>query len=199
VVAVMVLLSTSAGAAPSKYDAAVKLLENADTWCTGAKRLAALKDKRAVLPLVRPFLEGSEADKMCLYDALEDLGAATEARPLMLSSNPKVRAAAIELMLLFGSDDQLAPLSAEAQGDPEVSLRARALDVLRQQRRTPKWQQTVADLLASTDDSTRGWAILTMIDDGRDGFKQRLKAHLPHEKNANLRAKIQGALASPRG
>jgi hypothetical protein len=195
---VVVLLGVHARAAPSKYDAAVELLDHFDTWCTGARRLAALKDKRAVIPLVRPFLEGTEANKRCLYDALQALGAGAEARTLIASKDASVRRAAIELMDLFGSDDQLAPLSAAAQADPDPTLRDRARDTVRHQQRTPKWRQLITAMLASPDDHTRGWAIAVMIDDGHAEFRQRLQAHLPDEKNPELRARIQGALAPPR-
>jgi hypothetical protein len=180
----------------TKYDEAVQLLAAPTTWCSGAKQLAGLKDKRALVPLMQAYERPAESDKQCLTDAMEALGGEAEARHLIASKDPGERAVAIHLMILFGSDDQLEPLSAVVKDDPDPALRQRAKDALRQQRQTKKWEEVVATYLASTDDTTRGWAIDLLIKHNGPSSWKRVEDHLPHEKNADLRAKIQNALAN---
>jgi hypothetical protein len=128
---------------------------------------------------------------------MEALGGAAEARTLITSKDVPTRASALQLMLLFASDQQLAPLTAVVLEDPEASLRRSALNVLRQQKRTPKWEQAVAGVLAASDDATRAAAITLLIEYNRPASRKDLQDHLAIEKTPELRAKIQTALASP--
>ncbi|HWO25715.1 MAG TPA: HEAT repeat domain-containing protein [Kofleriaceae bacterium] len=192
----LVLLSGAAAAAPkaSKYDEAVKLLGSPKTWCTGAKRLVALKDKRAVLPLMRAFESRMEAEKLCLAEAMEALGGEAEARALIASSAADDRRVALRLMVLFSSDLHLPHLRDAALKDPEPALRTRALDALRQQRRTSAWEQLIAELLDQPGPELRGWAIDRLAESGSASTRGRLAAHLPKETVPELRARIEAAL-----
>jgi hypothetical protein len=179
----------------TKYDDAVKLLAAPTSWCTGAKQLVALKDKRALVPLVQAYEKPVEADKLCLSDAMEALGAEAEARKLITSKDATERRIAIRLMILFGSDEQLAPLNEVALHDSDTALRTAARDALRQQRQTKKWEEVIATHLDSPDDALRGWAIDLLIKHNGKSSWQRVQDHLPKEKNAELRTKIETALA----
>lgn len=180
----------------TKYDDAVKLLASPTSWCTGAKQLVGLKDKRALVPLVQAYEKPTEADKLCLTDAMEALGAETEARTLIASKDPSERRIAIRLMILFGSDEQLEPLNQVALHDSDAALRTAARDALRQQRQTKKWEEVIATYLASPDDASRGWAIDLLIKHNGKSSWQRVQDHLAKEKNPDLRAKIERALAN---
>jgi hypothetical protein len=180
----------------TRYDEAVKQLAGPTTWCAGARQLVALEDKRALVPLVVAYDKAVEADKLCLADAMEALGGESEARKLIASKDASERAVAIRLMVLFSSDDQLDLLNKVAHSDPKPALRAAARDALRQQRQTKKWEEVIAGYLASPDDGTRGWAIELLIKHNGKSSWQRVQDHLPNEKNPDLRAKIEKALAS---
>jgi len=170
------------------------LLASPRTWCTGAKRLAALKDKRALMPLMRAFESRAEAEKLCLADAMEALGGEAEARTLIASSAADERRVAMRLMLLFGSDQQLPFLRDAALKDPEPALRTHALSALRQQRRTSSWEAIVAELLGQPSPELRGWAIDCLAESRADSTRAKLAAHLPRETVPELRARIDAAL-----
>jgi hypothetical protein len=180
----------------TKYDDAVKLLAAPKTWCDGARQLATLKDKKALIPLMHAFESPSEADKQCLADAMETLGGEAEVRTLLASRTAGDRAVGIHLAVLFASDEQLAPLENVAQHDADAALRDKARNALAQQKQTAKWEQLIAGYLAETDDTLRGWAIDLLIRHNGASSWKRVEDHLANEKNAELRAKIQSALAN---
>jgi HEAT repeats len=190
----LVLLAGTSSAAPSKYDEAAKLLGSPKTWCTGAKRLVALKDKRAFVPLMRAYESRHEAEKVCLIEAMEALGGEAEARALIASSAADDRRIAMRLMLLTSSDLHLPHLRDAALKDPEPELRTRALDTLRQQRRTPAWVEIVAELLGQPGPELRGWAIDRLAETGGAATRGKLAAQLPKETVPELRARIEAAL-----
>jgi len=176
------------------YNEAVGLLASPKTWCTGANQLAALKDARALVPLMRAFESPVEAEKLCLADAMEALGGEVEARKLIASRDLDERRVALHLMILFSSDEQLPSLRDAALKDPDADLRTRALDALRQQHQTPKWEGIVGDLLGQPNTELRGWAIDRLAAHGGDSARAKLAAHLPHETVPELRARIDAAL-----
>jgi hypothetical protein len=193
VLAIVLLASSSARA--DKYDDAVKLLARPATWCAGAKQLVALKNKRAIVPIVLAFERPVEADKACLGDAIDLLGGAEQAPQLIASKDATERRVAIHLMILYSSDDNLEPLDAIARRDPDLALRQRARDALAQQGQTAKWERVIAGYLAVPDDAVRGWAIDLLIRRNAASSWQRLQDHLSRENNPELKAKIQAALA----
>jgi hypothetical protein len=180
--------------AMTTYDEAVGLLASPKTWCKGASRLAALKDVRAIVPLMRAFESPAEAEKLCLADAMEALGGEAEARTLIASHDATERRVAIHLMILFSSDAQLPHLREAALNDPDTDLRTRALDALRQQHQTPKWEATVGELLGQPTAELRGWAIDRLAAHGGDSARAKLTAHRPRETAPELRARIDAAL-----
>lgn len=177
-----------------KYDDAVRLLASPRTWCTGASQLAALKDPRGLVPLMRAFESPAEAEKLCLAEAMEALGGEVEARKLIASSDAGERRVAIHLMILFGSDGQLPHLRDAALNDPDAAVRTRALDALRQQHQTPVWERTVAELLGQPSAELRAWAIDRLAAHRSDSARASLSAHLPSETAPELRARITAAL-----
>jgi hypothetical protein len=178
----------------SKYDEAVALLSSAKTWCDGATKLTALKDRRALVPLMHAYEQPVEAEKLCLADAMEALGGEVEARTLIASKDPDERAVALRLTILFSSDDQLPALREVALRDPEERLRARALDALKQQHQTKAWEELVAGFLALPDEKLRAWAIDRLIQHDSDSTWQRVRDHQAREPSADLRARIDAAL-----
>jgi hypothetical protein len=177
-----------------KYDEAVGLLASPKTWCTGATQLAALHDTRALVPLMRAFESPAEAEKLCLADAMQALGGEAEARKLIASSDAAERRVAIHLMILFASDDHLPYLRDAAVKETEGELRTRALDALRQQHQTAKWDAVVGGMLDQPSAELRGWAIDRLAARGGDSAHAKLSAHLPRETVPELRARITAAL-----
>lgn len=180
--------------AAAKYDAAVGLLASPKTWCTGASQLVALHDPRALVPLMRAFESKAEAKKLCLAHAMEALGGEIEARKLIASPGAAERRVAIHLMTMFPSDDQLPLLRDAAVKETDGELRTRALDALRQQHQTAKWDAVVGDLLDQPSAELRGWAIDRLAARGSDSARAKLSAHLPRETVPELRARITAAL-----
>lgn len=210
VLAVLVLLcgAPAAGAparkpsqkqdAIAKYEDAVGLLASPKTWCTGATQLAALHDTRALVPLMRAFESPAEAEKLCLADAMQALGGETEARRLIASADASERRVALHLMILFASDDQLPPLRDAVVRETDGELRRRALDALRQQHQTAKWDAVVGDLLGQPSVELRGWAIDRLAARGSDTARAKLSGHLPRETVPELRARVAAALQPPK-
>ena len=184
--------------ATTKYDDAVGLLASPKTWCTGATQLAALHDTRALVPLMRAFESPAEAEKLCLADAMEKLGGETEARKLIASADAAERRVAIHLMILFASDDQLPHLRDAVAKETDGALRTRALDALRQQHQTAKWDAVVGDLLGQPSAELRRWAIDRLAARGSDTARAKLSGHLPRETVPELRARITAALQPPK-
>jgi len=184
--------------AATRYDAAVGLLASPKTWCTGAARLAALHDTRALVPLMRAFESPAEAGKLCLADAMEKLGGKTEARTLIASPDAAERRVAIHLTILFASDDQLPALRDAVVKETDGELRTRALDALRQQHQTAKWDAVVGGLLDQPSTELRGWAIARLAGRRSDTARAKLSGHLPRETVPELRARITAALQAPK-
>lgn len=182
----------------AQYDDAVGLLASPKTWCTGAAQLAALHDARALVPLMRAFESPVEAEKLCLADAMEALGGETEARKLIASADAAERRVAIHLMILFASDDQLPHLRDAVRKETDGVLRTRALDALRQQHQTAKWEAVVGDLLDQPSAELRRWAIDRLAARGSDTARAKLSGQLSRETVPELRARITAALQPPK-
>ena len=184
--------------ATTKYDAAIGLLASPKTWCTGATQLAALHDPRALVPLMRAFESPAEAEKLCLAEAMEQLGGETEARKLIASASASERRVALHLMILFASDDQLPDLRDAVVRETDGELRRRALDALRQQHQTAKWDAAVGDLLDQPSAELRRWSIERLARRGSDTARAKLSGHLPRETVPELRTRITAALQPPK-
>ena len=178
----------------SKYDEAVGLLASPNTWCAGAKALVALKDARALVPIVQAYERPAEAEKGCLADALEALGGEAGAKGLLASKDAAERAAGAKLTILFASDAQVPLLVEVALGDPDAGVRTKALDALRQQHQSAAWEAAVAALLDKPDAALRGWAIDRLVAHDGESSRAKLRAHLPHETDAALHARIEAGL-----
>lgn len=183
-----------AKASMSKYDEAVRLLASPKTWCEGARQLAQLKDARAIVPLLAAYDRPIEAPTLCLADAMEELGATTQAATLVASKQLDDRVAGVRLMVVFTSDDHLAPLREVALHDPDIQMRDRALEALHRQRQTAAWEDVIGGFLASDDERLRGWALDRLIEHNGTATWARVEAHAAKEKSPVLRAKIEAAL-----
>jgi len=175
-----------AKASMSKYDDAVRLLASPKTWCDGARQLAQLKEARAIVPLLAAYDRPIEAPTLCLAEAMEALGATTEAAKLLASKHPDDRVAGVRLMVVFTSDDHLAPLREVALHDPDLPMRERALEGLRRQRQTPAWEAVIAGFLTSADERLRGWALDRLIEHNGASTWARVEAHATRENSPAL-------------
>jgi HEAT repeat protein len=137
----------------------------------------------------------AEADKVCLLDALEALGAEAYARTLARSADPAERAMAVRLMESFPSEEQIAPLVALALHDADSGLRHAAAATLALQRRTPAWLAASARLLDADDAAVRGAAIDALAMQNSDATRQALAARLGREKDPKLIEKLRAATA----
>jgi hypothetical protein len=182
----------------STYDDAVRLLASPRTWCEGARRLTKLNNPSAILPLLRAYDSPAEAEKMCLADAMEALGAPAMAPKLLASKVMDERRAGLRLMITFASDDYLPYLRDTALNDADPAIRARALEVLEHQLQTPHWEEVIATFLAQPDTQLRGWAIDRLIKHNSDATWARVQAHAATEQDPGLRSKIDAALKARR-
>jgi hypothetical protein len=147
---------------------------------------------------MRAFESSAEAEKLCLADAMEKLGGETEARKLIASADPAERRVAMHLMILFASDDQLPHLRDAVRMETDGALRTHALDALRQQHQTAKWDAVVGDLLDQPSAELRRWAIDRLAARRSDAARAKLSGHLPRETVPELRARITAALQPPK-
>jgi hypothetical protein len=185
-------------AAMSKYDDAVRLLASPKTWCEGAKQLVQQKDPRAILPILHAFDQPVEAETLCLFEAMEALGAEAAGPKLLASKLPDERVAGLRLMVIFTSNHHLPLLRDVALNDPDPAMRERALDALRRQEQTTAWEDTIATFLALPDEQLRGWAIDRLIEHNGESTWRRVRAHVAHEVSPALRARIEAALKAHR-
>ncbi|HXU68350.1 MAG TPA: HEAT repeat domain-containing protein [Polyangia bacterium] len=200
-VALVAALATGAPAKEKRmgrFEDAVAQLRSSETWCRGARTLAQLGDKRAVAPLVAALRSRAEADKVCLLDALEALGAEAYARTLARSSDAAERAVGVRLMESFPTDEQIAPLVDLALHDGDAELRRAAAATLALQRRTPAWLAASVRLLDADDAAVRGATIDSMAMQNSDATRQALAARLAHEKDPELVKKLRAATAPRR-
>lgn len=177
-----------------EFDDAVKLLSSPSTWCDGAARLAKLGDPDAIVALTAATHAGHEASHLCLVDAMTALGGADHAAAFAAAAEPERRQAALDLVLYLGDDRHLAVVESLA-ADPLPSLRARALKVGHQLKRTPAWRQTMFRLLEADDVTVRGAVVDSLALDVRGDITTTLRARLAVEPDAGVKAKIEAALA----
>jgi HEAT repeat protein len=178
----------------SQYERAVAELERAESWCRGARTLARLGDTRAIFPLVEAMNRPVEADKGCLYSALEKLGARQRARTLAESADASERAVAVRLMELFSGEEQLAPLERIAGTDSGASLRRAAAHTLGLQKQTAAWEATMVRLLEADDPQVRAEVIESLAMRYTESARQALRARLAREPDAVLRDRLSAVL-----
>jgi hypothetical protein len=159
------------------YEDAVKLLGTPATWCQGAELLVKLADRQALVPLMRAYKARAEANKLCLYEAMEILGGEKEARNLIAHDDPDVRLLGIRLMNLFPSDEHLPLLANAARDDRDESVRAEAINSLGLQKQTPGWEALMIPLLESPDEKLRSAAEENLSSRDTDSARQALSEH----------------------
>ncbi len=177
------------------YDEAVALLDSPSTWCRGAAALVKLQDPRALLSLVRAYEQPIESSRLCLLDAMDELGAAERATPLFQQGDPQERRLAVHLMELIVGDHHL-PALETAIGDSDPALRAQARRSLRTQRRTTAWEAAVSRVLESGDRDARMTAVECLADRHADVVRLALASRKDRERDPEVRAAIARALES---
>ena len=126
----------------AELDEALGLLDHPASLCDGARRLAALGDARALVPLCQAYEHRREQSGACVIEALETLGGPAAAPGLARSDDPPERAAGLRLLQLFPDEDQLGLLE-DALAADDADVRRRAGEALRSQWRTPAWRAAV--------------------------------------------------------
>jgi len=133
---------------PMDYSDALSMLSGPETWCEGARHLTSLGRADALLPLLHAYRSFAEADRLCLLDAMDALGARTAAHTLYDEGDASQRRDAVDLMGLFADDGHL-PFLERAVADDDETVRRRAKRALATQVRTPAWHALQERLQAS--------------------------------------------------
>jgi len=176
-----------------KYQEAVALLDSSDTWCQGAKKLVHLGDRSAVVPLMQAYESREEGSKLCLLDAMEELGAAELSHDLFEASDAEERRMAVHLMELLPDDAHL-PFLERAAVDDDDKVRRQGLRSLRTQRQTPAWEATLVRLLDAERVDTRSQAVTSLAPRDSDAVREALRRRLEVETDPDVRAQLEAAL-----
>jgi hypothetical protein len=182
-------------ASSMKYEEAIALLDSPDTWCQGAKKLVKLGDRDAVLPLLRAYESRAEADKLCLLDAMEELGASSFAHELFEAPGAEDRRMAAHLMELLFDDSHL-PYLERAAVDDDDKVRRQGLRSIATQRQTPAWEATMIRLLDAERVDTRGQAITSLARRNTDTAREALRRRAGVETDPELRERLTEAIAT---
>jgi len=178
-----------------KYEKAIALLDSPDTWCQGAKKLVRLGDRAAVLPMLRAYESRAEADKLCLLDAMEELGASSLSHELFEATGADERRMAVHLMELFFDDSHL-PYLERAAVDEDDKVRRQGLRSVATQRQTPAWEATMIRLLDAERVDTRGEAVTSLARRRTDTASEALRRRLEVETDPALRERLAEAIVS---
>jgi hypothetical protein len=136
------------------FEEAVRLLDHPTSLCDGARALAGLGDRRALVPLAQTYERRREQSGACVIEALEALGGPAAAGELAGSADQAERAAGLRLLQLFPDEDQLGLLE-DALGADDADVRRRAGEALRSQWRTPDWRAAVERAAGSEHEDVR--------------------------------------------
>lgn len=177
---------------PRAFRAAVRLLASTSTWCKGARKLTRLRDPDAIIPLLRAYETRAEAQKLCLLDAMEALGAIPRSHELVKSRDEETRRMALHLMALFAHASHIAVLE-ELAARPELSerLRSQALHSLATQVQTPDWEAAMIRLLAAAPRAARAQAIESLSRRRTDTARAALRARLAVETDPALEEELR--------
>jgi HEAT repeat protein len=178
------------------FDAALEALRYPQSWCAGARLLARHGDVRALVPLMEAYERPVEADKVCLLDAMDALGAEAQAAALYRSDSAERRRLAVHLMELFPAEAHL-PALERAVTEESPAVRRQALRSLRCQLQTPAWEAVMVGLLEADDGQARAQAIESLARRRSDRARQALQARLARETDGELRDKLARALGGP--
>lgn len=175
------------------YDTAVAQLKTPQTWCLGAKRLAQLAERRALVPLLTAYEKPIESSKLCLLDAMEALGPTAGARELYERHQAAERRLGVHLMELFPSEEFL-PVLEIAVADSDEAVRAQARHSLACQVQTPKWEALLLRLLEAADEQGRIQAIESLSRRRGEVVRKALTARLKRDPSAAVREKLEKTL-----
>jgi HEAT repeat protein len=181
----------------NEHDRAFEQLRWHDTWCEGAKTLARLGDRSAIVPIVEAYRGPSEGvDKSCLGRALQQLATPEAVLALHDHNGPGERRAAVAVMGSFPDEAYLGRLEqALTDGDSQVRWRARTSIVC--QKQTPAWEAVMARLLDSEDRAVRHDVIVALTGHRRaPATVEALRARLAREPDPGLKGEIEKALAT---
>ncbi len=137
------------------FDEAVKWLHTPGRWCDGAKALATMGERRAIVPLVAAFRTPSEGlKKGCLWNALRRLATPEAVDELYDQGGLDERLAALYLMEVFDDPRHFGRLE-QAAADRDGSVRQQTLRAVGGQRQTEGWETLLIRLLKVPYDDIR--------------------------------------------
>lgn len=174
------------------YESAVGMLQSPATWCQGAKALAKLGEQRALVPLVQAYRSRAEAEKLCLLEAMEALGA-VEAAGRLYDAGGGNRAVGLFLMAYFRDDRHLARLR-QAIHDADGDVRREGRRALFAQVQTPQWEDAVLPLLDDSDDDVREEAAEALALNPSQRRREAMRARLAKEQAPAVRARLEAGL-----
>ena len=183
---------------PLSFEDAVEKLASPKTRSDGAAALGAMKDARAVFPLVRAYERRAEGlDVTCLLDALHaTMPRLQPAELLAQSKEADDRRALFHAMELV---PEVRWMSVLEQGASESTgkLQKQALRSLAAQKQTPEWMASMGRLLDSSSEVVRRQAIESLGRRHQDDARSLLRARASKETDAGLKAALEAALAQP--
>jgi len=178
------------------YQTAIESLRYPEQWCQAAKVLTELGDRQALIPLLQAYETPTETNKVCLLDAMEDLGAQSVAHEMFEQGQASERQRAMYLMELFPDETHL-PLIEQAMSDQEPAVRQQARQTLTLQLQTPAWENLLIRLLKTGDLETRTQAIQSLARRHTTSARQALSDRLAEETDPALKQMLDEILHPP--
>lgn len=167
----------------------VQLLRSSSTWCKGAGQLAKNGNAEDILQLLATYKTPAESSKLCLLDAMKDLGAIDFAGQIFLRSDKEMKINGLYLMKLFPDDRHLSHLSI-ALSDSDEQINKQALNALFAQIRTSKWIDTMLALLNHEKEETRLAVVNQLARHKLPHVISALKAQMGRERSAIVKERI---------
>ena len=130
----------------------------------------------AVVPILKAYTARDDADKLCLLDAMDALGAGHKAHDLYDGGTAEQRRMGAHLMELFADDAHL-PWLERAAVDVDATVRKQGLRAIATQKQTPAWEQAMIRLLDAELEDTRTQAVKSLTRRNTDTARAALKAH----------------------
>jgi HEAT repeat protein len=174
-------------------DEALRLLGDSERYCEGARALARLGDRKALLPLAQAYERLEGLPKRCLIEAMQDLDGASASEELFRADDASVRRAAVLLMRLVPDERHLAPLQ-EALADGDAHVRWHARRAIAAQPRTEAWEEVLVGLLETGEPATRARAAECLADRRSERVRVALERRAVEEDDETVRAALARAL-----
>jgi HEAT repeat protein len=184
---VIVGLATPAVAlGDTPVDEAIAKLSSPATWCDGAAELVKRGDPTALNALVKAYKAPHETSKLCLLDAMEALGAKSQAATVY-AQDARI---GLDLMRLFPDDAHL-PVLATAVESEDAQTRFIAIRALTTQLQDAAWISTCIPLLGSPRLDVRKAVVEVLGRRDEPEVLAALKAQSKVEPDAALKSQLE--------